>query len=54
MCISLLEGAETIGWKVIEDLKQEIKPYEKKKKRAIVRFIQINQVHLYIFNLVNL
>ena len=25
----LLEGKETIGWKAIEDLKEEVKPYEK-------------------------
>ncbi|EXY66042.1 hypothetical protein M085_1478, partial [Bacteroides fragilis str. 3986 N(B)19] len=24
----LLEGTETIGWKAIEDLKDEVKPYE--------------------------
>ena len=31
----LLEGKETIGWKAIEDLKDEVKPYEKEGDCAL-------------------
>ena len=42
----LLEGAETIGWKVIEDLKQEIKPYEKEGDCALYSDKPSTFVHL--------
>ncbi len=31
----LLEGKETIGWKAIEDLEEEVKPYEKEGDCAL-------------------
>lgn len=31
----VLEGCETIGWKAVEDLKEEIKPYSKEEDCAL-------------------
>ena len=42
----LLEGAETIGWKVIEDVKEEVKPYEKEGDCALYSDKPSTFVHL--------
>lgn len=43
----LLEGAERIGWKAIEDLTDEIKPYEKEGDCALYADIPTTFVDLF-------
>lgn len=43
----LLEGVETVGWKAIEDLTQEAKPYEKEGDYALYSDAPTTFVTLY-------
>lgn len=42
----LLEGKETIGWKVLEDVTCEIKPYEKEADCALYSDIPVSWINL--------
>lgn len=42
----LLQGKETIGWKALEDSKEEVKPYEKEGDCALYLDIPTTWIHL--------
>ncbi len=42
----LLEGAETIGWKALEDLQEEVKAYSEEEECALYSDVPTTYVHL--------
>lgn len=42
----LLQGKETIGWKALEDSKEEVKPYEKESDCALYSDTPTTWIHL--------